>query len=162
MIPMGQFARRVAVGAVAAVCASAAPSFAQIATLDQRVSGAERVVVATTRAVSAQWRENSHGDRLIVSRVELEIEETLKGDADQRLWMEVDGGTLDGYTLRVSSLPFMQEGERAVFFLDRGNGGMNLPHLRGQGILFLGDDDVVRGSSLRLSEIRTRARVAGQ
>ena len=135
---------------------------AQIATLDERVAGAERVVVARTRAVRAEWRENSHGDRLIVSRVELEIEETLKGTADRTVWMEVEGGTLDGYTLRVSSLPMMQPGDRAVFFLDRGNGGLHLPHLRGQGILFLDDDNVVRGSSLRLSEIRTRARAAGQ
>ena len=138
------------------------PAYAQIASLDERISGAERVVVAKTRTVRAEWRENDHGDRLIVSRVELDVEETIKGDADTTIAMEVDGGTLDGYTLRVSSLPMVQAGERAVFFLDRGNGGVHLPHLRGQGILFLDDTDVVRGSSLRLSEIRTRARGARQ
>jgi hypothetical protein len=159
-----RFARRVTATVIwiAAASCTASPSYAQIATLDQRVSGAERVVVAKTRAVRAEWRENSHGDRLIVSRVELEVEETLKGAADNTIWMDVEGGTLDGYTLRVSSLPMVQPGERAVFFLDRGNGGVHLPHLRGQGILFLDDDNVVRAAKPRLSEIRTRAHAAGQ
>jgi hypothetical protein len=40
---------------------------AQVATLDERVAGAQRVVVATARSVVPEWRENSHGDRLIVS-----------------------------------------------------------------------------------------------
>jgi hypothetical protein len=133
---------------------------AQIATLDERVAGAQRVVVATAREVHAEWRENSHGDRLIVSRVQLDVEETLKGQNEPQIWLDVEGGTLDGYTLRVSSLPLMQAGERAVFFLDRGQGTTNVPHLRGQGILFLDDSDVVRNSSLRLTEIRNRARAA--
>ena len=135
---------------------------AQVATLDERVSGAERVVVATARSVSSEWRENSHGDRIIVSRVQLEVEETLKGSADRTMWLEVEGGTLDGLTLRVSSLPLIEGGERAVFFIDRGAGSGNVPHLRGQGILFLDEQDVVRDSSLRLTDIRIRARAAGR
>jgi hypothetical protein len=37
----------------------------------ERMKGAERVVVATATMVRAAWRENSHGDRLIVSQVAL-------------------------------------------------------------------------------------------
>jgi hypothetical protein len=135
---------------------------AQIATLDERVAGAQRVVVATAREIYAEWRENSHGDRLIVSRVRLEVEETLKGASEPAIWLDVEGGTLDGYTLRVSSLPMMQAGDRAVFFVDRGPAATNVPHLRGQGILFLDESDVVRNSSLRLTDIRSRARAVQQ
>lgn len=135
---------------------------AQIATLDERIGGAERVVVATVRGVTPEWRENSHGDRLIVSRVQLEVEETLKGAPELTMWLEVEGGTLDGLTLKVSSLPMLQGGERGVFFLDRGPGVVHRPHLKGQGILFLDGQDVVRGSSLRLAEIRSHARGGGQ
>jgi len=133
----------------------------QVATLDERIAGAERVVVATAKTVTPEWRENRHGDRLIVSRIQLEIEEPLKGGGTTAdvVWMEMDGGTLDGLTLRVSTLPLIQRGERAVFFLDQISRGVFSPHLRGQGILSLDDYDLVRGSSLRLDEIRTRARV---
>ena len=135
---------------------------AQIATLDERVAGAETIVVATAREVTAEWRENEHGDRLIVSRVLLDVEETMKGAADPTVWMEMEGGTIDGLTLKVSSLPLVVGGERAVFFLDRGPGTMRVPHLKGQGILFLDDRNFVRGSSLRLDEIRTHARGGGR
>ena len=85
-----------AAGLAAAVWISGTTLLAQVATLDERVSGAERVVVATARSVSPEWRENSHGDRIIVSRVQLDVEETLKGTADRTMWLEVEGGTLTG------------------------------------------------------------------
>ena len=152
---------RRAVG-VGVVLFSASAVGAQVATLDQRIDGAERVVVATVRGVTPEWRENSHGDRLIVSKVQLDVEETLKGAPEATMWLEVEGGTLDGLTLKVSSLPMMQGGERGVFFLDRGVGDVHRPYLKGQGILFLDGQDVVRGSSLRLAEIRSHARGGGR
>lgn len=165
MIPGRHGALRVtacAAGLAAVVVWSGSVVRAQVATLDQRIDGAEQVVVATVRGVVPEWRENSHGDRLIVSRVQLAVEETLKGAAEQTMWLEVEGGTLDGLTLKVSSLPMMQGGERAVFFLDRGVGAVRRPHLKGQGILFLDGQDFVRGSSLRLAEIRSHARGGGK
>jgi hypothetical protein len=45
-----------------------------------------------------------------------------------------------------------------VFFLDQDENGVAMPHLRGQGILKLNQDNVVTGSSLRLDVIRTLAR----
>jgi hypothetical protein len=129
----------------------------QVATLDERIDGAARVVVATARTVTGSWRENSHGDRIIVSRVLLDVEETLKGAEAATAWLDVDGGTLDGLTLQVSSLPDVRPGERAVFFLAAPAGNVHTPFLRGQGILKLEDDGLVRGTSLHLNEIRSRA-----
>jgi hypothetical protein len=157
---------RAAVGALALVaCVTAAnavvgaSSSGRIATLDERIAGSQKVVVASARSVEAQWRENTYGDRVIVSRVLLDVEETLKGPAGSNaIWMDVEGGTLDGFTLRVSDLPEMKPGERAVFFLDQADNGVATPHLRGQGVLKLGQDDVVTGSSLRLEDIRSAAR----
>lgn len=131
----------------------------RIATLDERIDGSQRVVVASARSVEAGWRENTYGDRLIVSRVLLNVEENLKGPATSNaVWMDLEGGTLDGFTLRVSDLPEMKPGERAVFFLDQADNGVATPHLRGQGILKLGPDDVVTGTGLRLEDIRSAAR----
>ena len=72
--------------------------------------------------------------------------------------MEVPGGTADGVTLRVSGQPVVNEGERAVFFLDTEVTGTHKPHLRGQGVLKLDSSNVVRNSSLRLDDIRRAAR----
>jgi hypothetical protein len=157
----GLVALRLAMG-IFFVTAAAAPAYAQNATLEQRVAGADRVVVATVRNVAPEWRENKFGDRLIVSRIQLEVSETLKGDQASTVWMEMEGGTLDGFTLQVSTLPRLSTGERGVFMLDAAERGVHTPHLRGYGILPLDDHDVIRGTSLRLDEVRNRVRGSGR
>ncbi len=154
--------RRAAICAAAGVCLLSTVATAangHVATLDERIQGSESVVVATVRSVTPEWRENEFGDRVIVSRLELAVDETLKGGATRTVWMELEGGTLDGLTLHVSSLPLVEQpGVRAVFFLDPASRGVYRPHLRGQGILFLDEENAVRGTSLRVDDIRTRAR----
>ena len=44
-----------------------------------------------------------------------EVEETLKGAPAKELAMDLDGGSLDGLTLRVSDLQSLEPGDRAVF-----------------------------------------------
>jgi len=139
-----------------AVCAASSIALAsdgRPVPLAERIQGAEVVVIATPSSVNASWRENNFGDRLIVSRYVLQVHETLKGRAAAAMSLDLEGGSLDGFTLRVSSVPTLVAGERAVFFLDGGNGAYHA-HLKGQGILKLDDQDVVRGSSLTLGEIR--------
>ena len=133
-------------------------SSGRVATLDERLAGSSNVVVATARSVSGEWRESQHGDRIIVSRVELEVTESLKGSASRTVLLELDGGTRDGVTLQVSGLPLLVSGDRAVFFLGATKGGVHSEYLRGQGILLLDGYDGVRGSSLRLNDIRAKAR----
>jgi len=128
------------------------------ATVPERIQGAERVVVATAARVQANWQQNVHGDMVIVSEILLEVEETLKGSPDRLVWLDLEGGTLGGITLRVSDLPEVAVGERGVFFLDRTDSANFAPHLRGQGILKLNSQNVVAGSSLRLDDIRRMAR----
>lgn len=143
---------------VSAGTLTASASSGRIASLDERIDGSQRVIVAHARSVDAGWRENNYGDRLIVSRVLLDVEETLKGPATSNaVSMDLEGGTLDGFTLVVSDLPTLQPGERAVFFLDQDQNGITTPHLRGQGILKLDDNNFVRGSSLRVEDIRNAA-----
>ena len=97
-----------------------------------------RIAVCTAASVNvlATAPSASH-----FSRFELAVAETLKGAGAPRMWME---------------------SERGVFFLDSRSRGIYTPHLRGQGILKLDDENVVRGSNLTLGEIRTRARALGQ
>lgn len=130
--------------------------------LDDRLRNAELVLVGTVRRIEPRWEENAFGDRLIVSRVRLDVQETLKGDASPVEWLEVEGGTLDGLTMQSSAFPIVRPGERAVFLLDDVGGGVHRVHGEGRGILFLDRDSRLRESGLALQEIRQRARAFRQ
>jgi hypothetical protein len=123
------------------------------ASIQERARGSDRIVVASISDVTASHETNEFGDKLIVSHAKLAVEETMKGPSEPAT-VDVIGGTLDGYTLHVSSLPLVTRGDRAVFFLERGKNGKLQPHLRGQGILKLDTSNNVRGSSLTLDDIR--------
>ena len=125
--------------------------------IPDRIRGAERVVVAQVGHVESHFQRNHYGDELIVSRVVLEVGETLKGSHAPTLTFSIEGGTVGEVTMRVSDLPELEPGERAVFFLDRGEADLHVPHLRGQGILKLDDSDRVEGTSLTLDMIRRMA-----
>jgi hypothetical protein len=129
----------------------------ELATIEQRASGAERVVVATVEDVTSAYETNEFGDRLIVSHAKLHVEEAIKGPAAP-LTLSYEGGTVNGVTLHVSSLGALEPGERAVFFVSRGRKGEFQPHLRGQGIVKLDRQNHVPNSSLTLDDIRRMAR----
>jgi hypothetical protein len=122
--------------------------------LAERARGAERVVVGRVASVAPAWQVNEFGDRLIVSVVRVTVSETLKGQADATVDVQVEGGTIGDLTLRVSDQLTFSPGERATFFLVRNARGAFVPHLRGQGSLKLDGADRVPGSSLTLNDIR--------
>ena len=120
----------------------------------ERARGAERVVAGRVTSVTPQWRTNDHGDRLIVSVVQVSVTETLKGEATPTVDVEVEGGTIGSLTLRVSDQLTFRPGERATFFVRRNARGRFIPHLRGQGTIKLDAANRVPGTSLTLDEIR--------
>ena len=124
-----------------------------------RAKGAERIVVASVAEIGSSFDVSSSGDRLIVSHVQLRVEETLKGSAAAALALTVEGGTVGDLTMRVSDMPTLQAGQRAVFFLNPASGGYR-PHGRGLGILKLDANDRIQGSTLTLSDVRNMVRAA--
>ena len=139
-----------------AFSATASAADQRPASIEERASGADRVVVASVEDVTAGYETNEFGDRLIVSHARLRVEEAIKGAADP-ITLDYEGGTVDGLTLHVSTLPVLQRGERAVFFVTRGKKGGFVPHLRGQGIVTLDEQNHVPHSSLTLDDIRRMA-----
>ena len=93
-----------------------ASSDGQPVDLTGRAKAAERIVVANVSDVHTSMTRNQHGDQLIVSHVILDVTETLKGAKSNVLSVDVEGGTIGDLTLRVSDMPEIQKGERAVFF----------------------------------------------
>jgi hypothetical protein len=125
--------------------------------LTDRTRTAERVVVGRVSSVSPVWRQNEFGDRLIVSVVRVAVEETLKGQTERAMDVEVEGGTIGDLTLRVSDLATFTPGERAVFYLKRSPRGAFVPNRRGQGLLKLDRSERVAGTSVTLEQIRRAA-----
>jgi hypothetical protein len=123
-------------------------------TLAERIKGAQSVVVATATDVRPRWDINAAGDQRIISRVSLNVEETMKGTPFPSRQLDLEGGTINGVTLHVSSVPELKRGDRAVLFLDGSEPTVDIPHLKGLGILKLDTNNNVTGSSLRLSDIR--------
>jgi hypothetical protein len=139
---------------------TANPLFAgpgQPKSIPERAQGAQRVVVAKVAATQARYERNDFGDEIIVTYADLEVEESLKGPAGPAV-LAVEGGTVDGVTMRVSDIQTLTAGERAVFFMTADGKGKMKPHLRGQGIIKLAPNDTVPGSSLTLGEIRRLTR----
>jgi hypothetical protein len=133
----------------------------QAPTIHDRARGADRVVVATVADATARYQRNEFGDDLIVTHARLAVEEVIKGSAGD-VMLEVEGGTVNGITMRVSDLPSVKKGERAVFFLKPGRNGEFTSHGRGEGILKLDAANRVPGTNLTLDELRRQAKTSGQ
>lgn len=115
-------------------------------------------MVGRVVSVTPRYQRNRWGDELIVSRAVVAVEETLKGPSRAFESLDVEGGSVGGVTLRVSDMPNLQVGERAVFLVRSGDAGAFVPHLRGQGILRLDSANRVPGTRLTLDAIRAVAR----
>ncbi|MEQ1757842.1 MAG: hypothetical protein ABL986_05950 [Vicinamibacterales bacterium] len=122
--------------------------------VNERLRDSAAVVVATARQVDATWKPGPTGDQIIVTRVLLEVTETLKGDDQSSRWLDVPGGTLEGVTLKVSGELTVREGDRGVFFLDPANGGIHSAHGKAEALLRLDQQDTVKGTTIRLDDIR--------
>ena len=148
--------------ATAVVCSltNVATSEAQNVDVAQRAQGAQKVVVAKVTGTAARWHRNEFGDRLIVSELRLAVEETLKGTSAAVLSMDIEGGTLDGVTLRVSSSPQLKVGERAIFYLEGQASGSFTPHLKEHGVQKLDSRNLVLGSGLHLDDVRRQVHAA--
>jgi hypothetical protein len=125
--------------------------------LPERAKGAARIVVAIVTDTISRYERNQFGDELIVTRAYLKVEEAVKGSTEA-VTLVIEGGTVDGITMRTSSLPALAKGERALFFLTPGQNGEYRPHLRGQGILKLDAKGTVRGQRLTLDEVKKQIR----
>lgn len=115
--------RSVAIAAAGLVfCVSAARATAQTPmSLDEMIVAAPAIVVATVESRRAEY-EYYGSSRLIITKVTLRVEESIKGSLPRTVVVEVLGGTLGDQTLHVSHVPEFRVGDRDVLFLS------NAPH----------------------------------
>lgn len=84
--------------------------------IDAMILAAPTIVVASVESRRAET-EDYGSSRLIVTKVTLRIEQTIKGSASQTLVVDVLGGTIGDMTLHVSHVPEFRVGDRDVLFL---------------------------------------------
>ena len=129
--------------------------------VETRAKGSQTVVLATVTNVNSRFGTNSFGDQIIVSDVQVDVAETLKGQANDTLTVTVEGGQINDLTLKVSDMPVMRPGERAVFFLERSASSLVL-HGRGSGVLRVDSADRVPEANLTVDDVRRAIRAAGR
>src|SRR5881275_2730156 len=152
---IGRFRPGLLASSLACVLNAAAPSAQHglPVSVADAARGADRVVVGQVIRADAVQQTNSYGDVLIVSHTAVRVDEALKGAAAGTIVIDIEGGTVNGITMRVSDMPNVQAGDRAVFFVDQGASGHFVPHLRGHGILKVNASGGVENSNLSLEEI---------
>ena len=127
----------------------------------ERAKKAQKIVVAKVVGVESSFGVSQHGDQLILSRVMLAVEETLKGPHAEAMAVTIEGGTVGDLTLKVSDMPVLQPGERAVMFLDS-RFDEHVPTDRGNGVLKLDRGNKVDGTAVTLDDVRDIVRGAGR
>jgi hypothetical protein len=141
------------------VCAAVGTTFAQRGPdVSAHAKRAPHVVVARIISVVPTFETNSFGDRLIISHADVAVEESLKGQANSVISVDVEGGTVGDVTLRVSDMPSIAPGDRAVFFLHESRPGVHVPHERNESILKLDRSNHVQGTNLSLEEVKRLVR----
>jgi len=140
--------------------AAAAAGQDRLVDLSTRAAGAQRVVLASVSELQSALEVNAYGDQVIVSHLQLQVQETLKGPVVNTISLAMEGGTVGGLTMRVSDMPTMAVGERAVFFVDSAPSGEFHAHSRGLGIMKLDTSNRIVGSSLMLDDVRGIVRTA--
>jgi hypothetical protein len=128
--------------------------------MGQRAKAAKKVVLATVMDVQSAFGENDAGDDLILSRITVRVDETMKGTHEMTMIVTLEGGTVGDVSLDVSDMPRMEKGGRAVLFLTTSAKGEWIPYDRGTGLLTIDADDRVTGTGLTIGDIRAAVKAA--
>ena len=127
------------------------------ADLATRLRGASRTVVGGVVRLEPRMVRTPRGDKMIVTRTWLHVEEALKGRADSLLAVDVEGGTIGELSMRASDIEPLKVGERAIVMMEPTADGAWRPHRRGLGVLRLAPDDRVRELGVSLADVRRLA-----
>ena len=142
---------------VAALANSLAADTTVPTDLATRLRGASRTVVGSVTRLEARMVRTPRGDRMIVTRTWLHVEEALKGRRDSPLAVDVEGGTIGELSMRVSDIEPLKVGERAVVMMEPTADGGWRPHRRGLGLLRLTSDNRLRELGVSLADVRRLA-----
>lgn len=87
--------------------------------LEELTGGAEVIVLGTVETAEGAWSDDG---RMIVTRVQVAVEKSLKGGPRATVVFEVPGGRVGDTMMVASGAPVFRAGERVALFLDRSRG----------------------------------------
>lgn len=87
--------------------------------VDQLKEESSHIVAGKVKKVESFYATNAWGDKLILSEVKLKVEKAIKGVAPDVVAFIVEGGTVGDVMLRVSNVPFFEEGDDFVVYLKK-------------------------------------------
>lgn len=151
---------RIVLASLLAVIAGAATAGADTTVptdLATRLRGASRTVVGSVARTESRLVRTQRGDEIIVTRTWIRVEEALKGRAEAMVAVDVEGGTVNGISMRASDITPLAVGERAVVLLEPTAEGGWRPHRRGLGLLRLTADNRVSELGVTLATVRRTA-----
>jgi hypothetical protein len=89
--------------------------------LEEMTRAAQVIVLGSVESVEGAWSEDG---RIIVSRVTITVERSLKGGPRRSVSFDVPGGKVGEQIMLASGAPVFARGERVIVFLEaRGDGG---------------------------------------
>lgn len=108
--------------ALVLLTASPAARATQVTLLDTRalVRESSAIVIGQIEGSSARWNDNH---TMIVTEVTVQVSQTLKGPASQRLTLRQIGGEVDGLRYSIEGSPNFTPGEEALLFVWRDSAG---------------------------------------
>ena len=86
-----------------------------LVSLDTVIHGSDRIVRGRVVGLNSRRGTNEFGDDLIYTDISIETHETLKGDRSNLL-LTIEGGTVNGITLKVSDVPAFHPGDEVLLF----------------------------------------------
>jgi hypothetical protein len=91
--------------------------------LEKKVKESKTIVHGRISSISPRLTRLSNGDEVILSRVVLDVSESLKGRAGKKISVEILGGTINKgtaqeLTMRASDAPEPRPHEEVVLFLE--------------------------------------------
>lgn len=95
------------------------PDFAQL------VNESDYIVRAVVKSVTSEWR-GSEGHRHILTLVELDVREVIKGTPPQPLVLEMLGGRVGQDAMTIAGAPKFKVGDEDILFVE-GNGRNAIP-----------------------------------
>lgn len=110
-------------------------------TVNQLKDTSESVVLARTVKTESFWNDDRSA---ILTRVTLQVEESLSGSAAAETVVIVPGGQIGPYIHEVSDMPEFVTGEDAVIFLERHSSGVTVVNGGARGKLEIKTDAVTQ------------------
>jgi hypothetical protein len=94
-------------------------------TFDELVAQAETIFEGVVTDVTSQW-VGEGAQRHIVSYITFNVQDTLKGNPNQKYTIRMLGGTVDGESMGVSDAPKFKVGDKDILFVEH-NGTQFIP-----------------------------------